>query len=370
MFPCKVNTTAQRTMKSYVEPYGALHVFRLALTCCIFLLTFIGNSLAIYFIYKSRHLRSIRSYYYGYYLINLNVADLLVAIFCIPFTVVYYESDHWPFGSIFCKMMPTLHIMSVSASIITLCVITFQRHRAVVHPMQSRSTFTQLKIKIILIWMWAVIVSSPSAFAYDLDITRPSLQCREEWSTHNHRKAYTVVLFLLNYAFPLIFDFLNYLIIVLKLKARTGSYEPETSRILQKRFFRLMVMLLTSFALCYLPGYICFFLLDFGQQTIQNDKFFTLINFSHIFTWINSCLNPYFYCALHGFLKRERQRSSEGSSEEFQRRTSAYSSLISADSFHRFYLKKIGTVPNQVSAYLQGQNTVNFTYEGRTETLV
>lgn len=282
--------------------HTGLDIFRLTLSGIIFLATLFGNFAAIFYIGKHKQLRSIKNYYYGYYLINLNIADLMVAIFCIPFTVVYYESKKWTFGSLFCKVMPTMQVMAVSASICTLAVITWERYRAIIHPLMPRSTMFGLRIKLLLIWIWALIVAAPSFYAYRYDKTLTIHQCQEIWPTVLHRKGYTVFIFLANYALPLGFIFVCYVLIVFKLKFGLTPYGERASKLLQNQFIKLMTMLITSFAICYLPGYVCFFILDFG--VVANNSILTIVlNFSHVLAWINSCLNPFFYCALNGYLR-------------------------------------------------------------------
>ncbi len=290
--------------------YSPLDIFRLTATAIVFIATIVGNIAAIYFISRNKEWRSLKNYYYGYYLINLNIADLLVAIFCIPFTVVYYESKKWRFGYLFCKVMPTTQVISVSASICTLAVITWERYRALIYPMCPRSTVFGLRVRLLLIWLWAIVVGAPSLYAYELDETRTMYQCMENWPNHAQRQSYTIFIFLFNYAIPLAFMFVSYVIIYRKLKRGETPY--SRSRVLQNQFVKLMIMLIASFAVCYLPGHVCFFLLDFGSGT-NNKTFTTVITFAHLLTWINSCLNPFFYCAIGGFIRRRKEQTRRAS---------------------------------------------------------
>lgn len=55
---------------------------------------------------------------------NLAVADLMVALFCMPATLVYTELKTWPFGFAMCKMLPFVQFISVMGSVGTLTVIS------------------------------------------------------------------------------------------------------------------------------------------------------------------------------------------------------------------------------------------------------
>ena len=55
---------------------------------------------------------------------NLAVADLMVALFCLPVTLVYTELKTWPFGYAMCKILPFVQTISVMGSIGTLTIIS------------------------------------------------------------------------------------------------------------------------------------------------------------------------------------------------------------------------------------------------------
>ena len=288
--------------------HSPVDIFRLSLSSAIFLSAIFGNIAAILYIFKHKQLRSIKNYYYGYYLINLNVADLLVAIFCIPFTVIYYESKKWKFGWLFCKAMPSIQVMVVSASICTLATITWERYRAIIHPMTPRSTMFGLRVKILTIWLWSTAVAAPSFYAYEYNEMLSLYQCQEIWPSHYQRQAYTAFIFLVNYALPLSFILTAYFIIVIRLKFGLTPYSERASKLLQNRFIKLMTLLISCFAICNLPIYVCFFIMDFS--VVENHFLLSnAINFSQVLIWLNSCLNPFFYCALRGLLHKARSES-------------------------------------------------------------
>ena len=55
---------------------------------------------------------------------NLAVADLMVALFCLPVTLVYTELKTWPFGYAMCKTLPFVQSISVMGSVGTLTIIS------------------------------------------------------------------------------------------------------------------------------------------------------------------------------------------------------------------------------------------------------
>ena len=86
-------------------------------------LSFIGNLAVIFvFLCGKRAKRDVASF-----LINLALADLLMAGFCMPYTFTETMLAHWIFGRIMCPLIHFMQILSVSVSIGTNVVIGIDR---------------------------------------------------------------------------------------------------------------------------------------------------------------------------------------------------------------------------------------------------
>lgn len=70
----------------------------------IFLLAVIGNFLVILTLIQSRRMRTITNLF----LLNLAVSDLLLGIFCMPFTLIGKILRDFIFGEIMCRLLPYL----------------------------------------------------------------------------------------------------------------------------------------------------------------------------------------------------------------------------------------------------------------------
>ncbi|XP_035671461.1 neuropeptide FF receptor 2-like [Branchiostoma floridae] len=89
----------------------------------IFLLCLIGNMMVCFAILRIPRMRTVTNYF----LMNLAVSDLLVAFFCIPFTLVDNVILGWQFGDVMCKLTPGVQVVSVAASIFTLVAVAVDR---------------------------------------------------------------------------------------------------------------------------------------------------------------------------------------------------------------------------------------------------
>lgn len=91
------------------ETFGVLisneQIFTLILPySLIFLLAIIGNALVIITLGANRRMRSVTNMF----LLNLAVSDLLLGVFCMPFTLVGVLLKQFIFGSLMCSLISYL----------------------------------------------------------------------------------------------------------------------------------------------------------------------------------------------------------------------------------------------------------------------
>ena len=292
----------QNTTQLANEPEVS-RIIRWILYGFIFIITVVGNSMVIMVIAKNRKLRSLETYYYGYYLLNLAIADLSVAILVIPVTIIYIETHNWPFGAFMCKLVPTLLVCALNASILTLLVLTFERYWAIVYPFKPRLTRNKLIIILALVWFISFATGAPELFVYQLntEVSQTEIQkkypCREVWEHDSQRQAYTVFLFLFGYLLPLLLILAAYIRIVVELRRSTtecfGAHEKDHI----KKTIKVLIIVVASFALCFLPEKVLFLWVDYGNGGSHPyiDIFF---NYAYFFSWFNSCINPIIYGAV------------------------------------------------------------------------
>lgn len=101
----------------------ALTVTKAIFLSCLSLLTIAGNTLVLLAVFMSRSLRSSTHYL----IINLAIADLLLGVAVLPFSIALEVSGYWMFGPIFCDMWAAVDVLCCTASIWSLCVISIDR---------------------------------------------------------------------------------------------------------------------------------------------------------------------------------------------------------------------------------------------------
>lgn len=92
-----------------------------------FALSYLGNGLVLYVIYKYEKLNTVTNIF----LLNLVLSNLLFAS-SLPFWATYHKSE-WIFGPALCKMVSSAYFIGFYSSILFLTLMTFDRYLAVVH---------------------------------------------------------------------------------------------------------------------------------------------------------------------------------------------------------------------------------------------
>lgn len=101
-----------------------LNVLQYTMFTVIFVISVIGNTLVCLVIARTPRMRTTRNFL----LVNLAVADLTVALLCIPFEVALKITyPRWPLGSAMCKILwPTMTSVTTCSSA-TLVAISYDR---------------------------------------------------------------------------------------------------------------------------------------------------------------------------------------------------------------------------------------------------
>lgn len=88
----------------------------------------------------------------NYLLVNLALADIMVALFIAPQFILIHTFKHPDgiTGTILCKVLTGGNLMwtGATASSFTLVIIAFERYYAVLHPYSNKGKLTTSKLKV------------------------------------------------------------------------------------------------------------------------------------------------------------------------------------------------------------------------------
>ena len=126
-------------------------VWELTCYCCIFIAGVMGNSVLCLVVWKSGP--AFRRVPFNIYLMALAIADLLLAVVCLPVYVMSSSIYNHPGGQdglILCKVITgyLLQFWLAGVSIFLLVIISFERCSAIRDPFQARTQTTSRKTAI------------------------------------------------------------------------------------------------------------------------------------------------------------------------------------------------------------------------------
>ncbi|KDR16544.1 probable G-protein coupled receptor No18 [Zootermopsis nevadensis] len=131
----------------------------------IIIVTLVGNVLVILSVFRHKPLRNAQNFF----LVSLAVADLTVAVFVLPFSVIYQILGRWEFGIHVCKMWLTCDVLCCTASILHLCAIALDRYWAITDPLNYSQKRTVKRVLIMIggVWTLSALISSPPVIGWN-----------------------------------------------------------------------------------------------------------------------------------------------------------------------------------------------------------
>uniref|UniRef100_A0A8C8SUA1 Neuropeptide Y receptor type 5 n=1 Tax=Pelusios castaneus TaxID=367368 RepID=A0A8C8SUA1_9SAUR len=194
--------------EDYRSSADDLQYFLIGLYTFISLAGFMGNLLILMALIKRKQ-KTIINILIG----NLAFSDILVVLFCSPFTLTSVLLDQWMFGTIMCHVMPFLQCMSVLVSTLMLISIAFVRYRMVKNPLSSNLTAKHGYFLTATIWALGCTICSPLPVFHKIVDLQETLNlealngrhlCIESWPSDSYRIAFTISLLLIQYILPLV----------------------------------------------------------------------------------------------------------------------------------------------------------------------
>uniref|UniRef100_A0A3P8XFK6 G-protein coupled receptors family 1 profile domain-containing protein n=1 Tax=Esox lucius TaxID=8010 RepID=A0A3P8XFK6_ESOLU len=114
--------------------------------------TVVGNFLVVLAIAYFKQLQSPTNSF----VTSLAVADCLVGLVVMPYSMVRTAEGCWLFGAVFCRIHSSLDVMLCTASIFHLSCIAFDRYYAVCNPLVYHQKMSQGRVALLIVACWAV----------------------------------------------------------------------------------------------------------------------------------------------------------------------------------------------------------------------
>lgn len=125
----------------------------------VIVVTIVGNILVCLAVFLVKKLRRPCNYL----LVSLAVSDLCVAILVMPMALLYSILGRWSLGNFMCDLWVSFDVLSCTASILNLCMISVDRYYAITKPLEYGVQRTPKRMIqcVSLVWLGAACISLP-----------------------------------------------------------------------------------------------------------------------------------------------------------------------------------------------------------------
>lgn len=262
-----------------------------------------GNSLVIYVILRYAKMKTATNIY----ILNLAIADELFML-SVPFLVTATLLDHWPFGSLLCRLVLSVDAVNMFTSIYCLTVLSADRYIAVVHPIKAASYRrpTIAKAVNLAVWLLSTLVILPFIiFANTAPNPDGSVVCNMQMPKPDRQwlEVFVVYTFLMGFLIPVVAICLCYILIIVKMRAVALKAGWQQRKKTERKITLMVMMVVTVFVMCWMPFYIVQLVKIFlGRQNLTVSQLVVVLGYA------NSCANPILYGFLSDNFKRSFQR--------------------------------------------------------------
>ena len=263
----------------------------------------VGNSFLIYIVRKKPEVRSLTSSMF----VNMAIADLLVALFMMPLSIVSaHTGSKWKVsglpGDIICRSYILISDATLIASILCLVFMAIDRYCAIVCPLSVHSVwFRKAKFVTPLIWVMSIALMAIIPVVYKLDDENCGIDPHVLGQNATFRGVFLYI-FLITYLIPLAIICPLYAKAARKLwfNQAPGNHLIEEQQrrqlVTRRKVVRMLVIIVVVFAICWLPAQAIHL---FWVATAFRENLPAIV--MYLGFWVahaNSAINPWLYIAL------------------------------------------------------------------------
>lgn len=260
-----------------------------------FLLSYIGNGLVLFIIYKYEKLNTVTNIF----LLNLVLSNLLFA-FSLPFWATYHLSE-WIFGMVLCKVVSSAYFIGFYSSILFLTLMTFDRYLAVVHAVAAAKSRKKAYAFIASVAVWCVSVAASVKELVLRNVWKNplnGLMCEESGFPEDTMNRWHLVSyyqqFLLFFLLPLIMVMYCYISITVRVLSTRMKEKCRT--------IKLIFVIIFTFFTCWTPYNVVVLLRAIQISTSSeeascsdSDKLDYALYVTRNIAYLYCCISPVFY---------------------------------------------------------------------------
>ncbi|KFR01897.1 Substance-P receptor, partial [Opisthocomus hoazin] len=285
----------------FVQPPWQVALWAVAYALIV-VVSVVGNVVVMWIILAHKRMRTVTNYF----LVNLAFAEASMSAFNTVVNFTYAIHNEWYYGLLYCKFHNFFPIAAVFASIYSMTAIALDRYMAIIHPLQPRLSATATKVVIGVIWLLAFLLAFPQGYYSVMEELPGRLGGLVEWPEHStnvYGKTYHFCMTILIYFLPLLVIGCAYTVVGITLWAseipgdNSDRYHEQVSA--KRKVVKMMIIVVCTFALCWLPYHIYFTLQYFSPEWYLQ-KFIQQVYLAIMWLAMSSTMyNPIIYCCLN-----------------------------------------------------------------------
>ncbi|XP_054707193.1 dopamine D2-like receptor [Uloborus diversus] len=262
----------------------------------IIILAIGGNIMVIITILRHRGMRTRTNMF----IVNLAVADILVAAMDMPVSLITILKGRWVFGYPLCQLNGFTMALFLICSIHTLMYISVHKYISITRPFSRAMTPKRIKIMIAASWMWAMFCAIGPLIGWNKnEYKMGASQCGPAIPMGLKEKSHSALITISNYLIPLAIMIFCYsrifreIHVHMKRIRKTSNIDLENSVAQQKKVAITLFWVLACFLLCWTP-----FVLYSNAAVFIKDKSKLPPILNPLAYWcgyLNSACNPIIY---------------------------------------------------------------------------
>ncbi|XP_067051972.1 histamine H2 receptor-like [Acropora muricata] len=150
------------------ERHIATVVTETTIFALVMIISFLGNLLVCYAVYRNPRLCNPSNYY----IISLALTDILQASCSMPFSVAYLATGEWSFGTAACAFNAIFKLSLRKISVFNMALMALNRYYKVVKPNKYQAVFKPRNIvtTALLAWIIPMTFVIISVFVFDQEV--------------------------------------------------------------------------------------------------------------------------------------------------------------------------------------------------------
>ena len=163
-FDYKVGVISQSPSEFQIWSIVCLASFMTAMMIVIV----VGNMLVLIAIATENNLSNIQNWFIA----SLAVADMLIGLVIMPFSLSYMLMGYWMFGTLWCEIHGAMDVFLCTSSIMNICLISLDRYWSITRAVEYINSRTPRMVNSLIVTCWALsgIISIPPLMGWKKDV--------------------------------------------------------------------------------------------------------------------------------------------------------------------------------------------------------